>query len=923
MGCGASRVNPGPGGKPSEPPVSNPAATSTKAKGPQQVPAEGGLREMSRFFETRSQHTYYTLKDSKTIKDSLTISIGNDYYSIFFPIGFNGVNIKAVLTDDKLASIVEMAGRDEQMKKLLPAITSTVDFLKTSKRGKEEVIRSYTEDGLYYIFNQYVRYGDYLGLKLFREYIFCLKGSLSELGVPMNSKITVYRGMAIPKSVIDQWAKGINDFGLFSAFTSTSKSRSSVENFIRPKAEQCGVLMTIELTDSIQEFADYLAKFDFIEDCGVFYPTNIAKYSKYEVEEEVLFPPFYPFKVVSVAEEGARWNIKLVVPTHVCLATNKEFQNKSLKFNMFRGKPEEYIKKLCELVRAGLSDDLCFWQKNVVSLGLLPAVLSALESTQPMRRFALEFENDRGGALSESAFKLIVDRLLEHSADSLTHISFSGCRLSPACIIYLTQRLTQFGKLSILELAFIEENLVAALAPVVGKLSGLSALELSWNLSMGPGGAELLAPELRKLPALTELRLLGCALGPKGAAAFFPVVETFSGQLTALDMGGDILTNNMITEAGMQALAPGLVKAKSLVSLNLSYNFLGEKGAIALGSVLPGLVALKKLNLSNNMLGAKGGAGVAAGLRTLKSLAVLEMDSNMLEAEGTIALAPAIGDLKELVTLKFSDNMIKSAGTAALVPALKRLKHLNELFLGVNFMGTEGAVALVPAIRELKSLTTLYLGGNMIEGEGTAALAPALRELTLLTALFFEANKLGIKGAAAFATVLPGLKLLRCLKLGGNSLGPEEAAALADGIGRLEALEDISFDFNNLGSKGMIALAPAMKRLKALTRLGLCDNGIGPEGGQALAEAVQDLQSLIDFDVSNNPLGIEGATALMEVIKEYKGLSTFNIGGCKVGFKELSAKMPEIAGMKAKIPSDDDIPRDCCFNAQGELGAKY
>lgn len=381
MGCGSastSRAFPA-GEQPQQPEAVGPIASpATKAAVPaKDTPAikmsvetasppkpihAGRPTSTDRFFESRSQYTYYTLEDSNTIKESLTIGVGKDKYSVFYPIGVNSINLSEVLTKANLDRIVEVAEKDPLMGNHVSSIRKTVGGLETSGVSKETVIKSYTEDGLYTIFNQYIRYGQYTGIRLFREYLFCLKGSLIELGEPMTSKTTVYRGMRLEEKDLKRWEGHVDKFALLSAFTSTSLNRETPERFMTKAGMGAfPIFISIELTDDIDPFNDYLSKFAFIEDCGLFYPTNISKFSQYQNEEEVLFPPFYPFKVTNVnrAADGSRVDIKLLAPTHVCLSVNKIFWSKARDDSNKRAQ-EEYTRKLCELVSRGLSDDLMF-----------------------------------------------------------------------------------------------------------------------------------------------------------------------------------------------------------------------------------------------------------------------------------------------------------------------------------------------------------------------------------------------------------------------------------------------------------------------------------------------------------------------------------------------------------------------------------
>ncbi len=698
MGCGTTTRSAAidPVIAPSEKiPPRDPSASAAASTQPPVVAATNAGREMSRFFETRTQHTYYTLADSETIKRSLTISVGKASYSVLFPVGFNSIDPEKVLTTEKLQEIVETAEKDPQMSEYRAGIRTTVASLIKEPKNKAAVIRSYTDDGLYYIFNQYVRYGDYSGFRLFREYIFCLKGSLIELGKPVTSQTTVYRGLSLPKEAIAVWKTSVGGFGLFSAFTSTSLSKDAVVHFMRDRPQQQKVLMTIELSgERLPEFCDYLDKFAFVEDCGVFYPTNISKYSKYAAEEEVLFPPFYPFKVESVGEEedlrgdpGAKiCHIKLVVPTHVCLSSHKDYWDK-FRNAEYKPTPEEYVKKSCELVKAGLSDDLMFCKHAIGDNKLLPQVLDSL--TLPLRRFALEFEL----RICDEEFEHIVELLAKHSSDSLRHISFSGSRLGPKAMKALSQCIPLFTDLSSFQFAHsdLTSAEVAVLAPALKELKSLVVLNLCWN-AIGPAGTG----SLRGITALKTLNLVSC-------------------------------------ETGAPVLLPVLKQNRGLAALYLADNGIGPAGMAQLAPAISDLGFLRTLDLSVNDIGPAGAKALAAALATLRLLAALLLFGNEIGDVGAAVLAPAISGLSQLVELKIGKNHIGPEGTEALAESLRGLKALGVLWVNNNDLGSRGAELLADALREMKALVDFNISYNKIGDVGAKTLLPAMKELPMLS----------------------------------------------------------------------------------------------------------------------------------------------------------------------------------------------
>ncbi len=326
-------------------------------------------QRIRRFFEVREEQAFYTLKDAEVIKTALSQRVENEVCTIFFPIGFKGVDISSVLTPAKLEEILFVAKHDDCLAPYLCDIQERISALKSCP-DMQTVIASFTENGLRNVLDLYIRYGYSEGLKLFREYLFCLKGSLIELGEPIPAATTVlYRGMSLSQKDLQRWAEAGNSererYGLFPSLTSTTADEKIADEFIniqrgKDKTHHM-VKLSMKLTDEAGPFSEFLREFNFAEDCGLFYPCDVSKYSAFREEKEVLFPPFYPFKIVGIApEKDGVIRIDLLVPRSVCVSTIKNATAKLLMGSAEDAWADEYLRKVCDLVGRGLSSDLSF-----------------------------------------------------------------------------------------------------------------------------------------------------------------------------------------------------------------------------------------------------------------------------------------------------------------------------------------------------------------------------------------------------------------------------------------------------------------------------------------------------------------------------------------------------------------------------------
>ena len=402
---------------------------------------------LEKFFAKRQERTFYTIDDKEIINNALTKQIENEGSSIFFPIGFKGVDLHSVLWDEKLDEMWKVAQTDSKLEKYRGDIELRLKELKENLT-MESIIKSYTDMGLYNFFNLYIRFGEYESLKLFSDYLYCLKGSLIELGVPVSTKSIqfVYRGMSLLIDDLNKWKAAyvasdhVQNFGLFPSFTSTTIDENVADYFIGLEKENSTgkqdrklVKLCMELTENTDEFCSYLKKFDFVEGCGITFPADISRHSAFPKEKEVLFPPFYPFKICQINEKDGITSIKIVVPKQLCFTSLKGFQTKRCKENATENWSQAFIDKSIELVVNGISTDLTFsnflfyviiGKKRLSKSGKLKDLLISLAKTKKITKFGLEYEE-----IEKNDFDMIFDSLFQNHSSNLLSLSLGNGHL--------------------------------------------------------------------------------------------------------------------------------------------------------------------------------------------------------------------------------------------------------------------------------------------------------------------------------------------------------------------------------------------------------------------------------------------------------------------------------------------------------------
>eukprot|EP01022_Parablepharisma_sp_SALTPOND_P025305 TRINITY_DN585_c0_g2_i1.p1 TRINITY_DN585_c0_g2~~TRINITY_DN585_c0_g2_i1.p1 ORF type:complete len:472 (-),score=47.62 TRINITY_DN585_c0_g2_i1:1533-2948(-) len=299
-----------------------------------------------RFYETCSVRTFYSLDDKEMVLKSLRTY----NFSIFYTLGMKKVNIAKMLSPEVLNKIAVAAKGDDKIKSDIPLITKILKDLHSSNDMKD-IIKSYTMDKFYCMLNTYLRHEMAEGFNLFKEYIFCLKGSMCELGIPVIEKgKRLYRSLNLSAEFIKDYENNKGNIVLLNAFTSTSPDITVATKF----AHEDATIFEITLVDIDKVFDKFINDFGLTEKNGVFFPVDIGSQSCYPNEKEVVFPPFYPMKIIDVCEDKINGKLykKVIVeaPFSVCTGKNKFLEHyckrarKDMKWN------ETSLEKFVELI---------------------------------------------------------------------------------------------------------------------------------------------------------------------------------------------------------------------------------------------------------------------------------------------------------------------------------------------------------------------------------------------------------------------------------------------------------------------------------------------------------------------------------------------------------------------------------------------
>ncbi|KAL1515158.1 hypothetical protein AB1Y20_004219 [Prymnesium parvum] len=274
------------------------------------------------------------------------------------------------------------------------------------------------------------------------------------------------------------------------------------------------------------------------------------------------------------------------------------------------------------------------------------------------------------------------------------------------------------------------------------------------------------------------------------------------------------LSDNGLGADGVCSVLDALTQggAPELRSLSLRRNQAGVEGAEGAAALLCARPAhpLERLDLTANAIGDRGASAVARGLARNASLLSLILGDNEIDAEGAEQLASALKVNSRLAELSLEWNNIRAEGGRAVAEALQGQRSLHTLNLGWNGLMDEGVAAVAAALRPAKgsegespcALSDLRLHQNRMTAQGSGALACVIKHLDSLDV---SGNPLGSEGASALLLALQSAQSPCKLVANDVCVRPEtKIHTLLCRAGRREAIE-----LHSLQAAGVESMAAA------------------------------------------------------------------------------------------------------------------
>ena len=177
----------------------------------------------------------------------------------------------------------------------LDSIISNLQVFSRGARDYKEIIREYTNESFYKLFNKWLNETDPLAIKKIAYFISGLQLSLNIYGMKekkgFNYKCELYRGVLLEYSYILKYLKNIGNIITIPSFFSTSLDLDIAKEFAHynePKQNRNNLFSVIYIV-TVEPKNNWIAQ-----------GFSINELSHYEKEKEILFQPFCFFKIANI-----------------------------------------------------------------------------------------------------------------------------------------------------------------------------------------------------------------------------------------------------------------------------------------------------------------------------------------------------------------------------------------------------------------------------------------------------------------------------------------------------------------------------------------------------------------------------------------------------------------------------------------------
>lgn len=518
----------------------------------------------------------------------------------------------------------------------------------------------------------------------------------------------------------------------------------------------------------------------------------------------------------------------------------------------------------------------------------------------------------RANRIGDTGVESIVQGLSKNT--TLTELDLGGNNIRNVGAQHLTQWLEKNGTITILGLEY--NRIDRAI------LSGINVLIIRNKITKND-------------PTLIALNCCNSQLGSRETSQ--KVGQWLNRNSTLIDLD---LSNNQISDEGVESIVQGLINNTTLILLNLSNNEISTKGAQCVVQWLEKNFTITTLNLEYNQIdkailntinvllirnrlmkndprltmldlydsqiGNDEEQWIAQGLEKNTNLTKLDLRKDKIDNQilGTIngfIFRNKLMKDPRLTELAAISSYINDNGAQSIGQGLTENIALTKLDLGYNQIGDEGVKFIVQNLSKNNTLIELNLGNNDISNTGAQFLIQWLEENTTLTTLYLRDNKIedDLILSKLYALLLRNqlMKNMPIKGTGATVMGLSFLdGELVPNYGKLR-FKLISLDrvYNSIydilgikrdicfGIKGAQWIGQGLAKNNTLTYLDLQSNYITDWGIKLIIQGLAQNTSLDSLNLNCNFINHEGAQLIGQWLTNRAMFTTLYLGRNKIG----------------------------------------
>ena len=334
------------------------------------------------------------------------------------------------------------------------------------------------------------------------------------------------------------------------------------------------------------------------------------------------------------------------------------------------------------------------------------------------------------------------------------------------------------------------------------------------------------------------------------------------------------LSNNNITDKGIEKLAKAIKINMILQNLDISCNKISSDGILTLSNCLKISKTLCKLNISDNNVNDHGAKYLSEVIQVSRALQELNVSKNLISKEGVMMIAEACTKYKTLCKLVCTHNNLSKSGLSNIIEYIKKENAIQIFDASWNSIGIKlNKLALKITFQSFNILQQNDSNDNIEEELWFVNKIADIEYRMEFLYCCFESEQIvnlhSVRMTDNFeidiiSDLLKMNDTLSELILSNNKITDAEIKKIVEAIEVNAVLQHLDVSHNTVTDHGISAIRDCLMNNRSLHKLNLSKNHITDKGAKRLADAIQGKAKLQELNISKNFISKEG---LMKIIK--------------------------------------------------------